>query len=264
MSVQQRTTRSPEEARGSMAKARTVNERLLVRKAKLGCSSAFEELYERHREGIYRRAFRILRNQQDAEDAVQRSFQHAFMKVRGFRGDSTFSTWLTRIAINEALMLLRQRRTNTVSLEGGRDEGYEPSSALNVMDIEPTPEEALEKKELRDVLMEAISHLRKSLQAVLLRELRGLTSVETAQHLGLSVAAVKARAFHARRHLRQHLERRFQAGRKCRRHQERARVAGSAQRVLDGTKSGRCSGHRFREVLPQALGGQAIGLFAAD
>lgn len=211
MSVQQRTTCSPEEGRGSMPKARTVNERLLVRKAKSGCSSAFEELYERHREGIYRRAFRILRNQQDAEDAVQRSFQHAFMKVRGFRGDSTFSTWLTRIAINEALMLLRQRRTNTVSLEGGRDEGYEPSSALNVVGIGPTPEQALEKKELRDVLMEAISHLRKSLQAVLLRELRGLTTVETAQHLGLSVAAVKARAFHARRHLRQHLERRLQA-----------------------------------------------------
>src|SRR5262249_43547277 len=89
----------------SMANAAAINERLLVAKAKSGCSRAFEELYERHRSRIHRTAFRILRNQQDAEDAVQRSFQVAFTKLRRFRGDSTFSTWLTRIAINEALML---------------------------------------------------------------------------------------------------------------------------------------------------------------
>jgi RNA polymerase sigma-70 factor (ECF subfamily) len=196
-----------------MAKARTVNERLLVREAKSECSSAFEELYERHRARIYRSALRILRNQQDAEDAVQRSFQHAFTNLHRFRGDSTFSTWLTRIAINEALMVLRQRRSITRFLEGGSEEDYE-SSTFNLTDKGPTPEEALAAKELHDAVMEAISHLRKSLRTVVhLRELRGLTSVETAQHLGLSVAAVKARAFHARRHLRQHLGRKLQAAR---------------------------------------------------
>jgi len=209
MSVQQ-PIRGLENEHGSMAKAATINERLLVREAMSGCSSAFAELYERHRAGIYRRALRILRNQQDAEDAVQRSFQRAFMNLRRFRGDSAFSTWLTRIAINEALMVLRQRRTNTVPLEGGSDEDYE-FSAFSLVDKGPTPEEVLAVKELRGSVRKAISHLRKSLQVVvLLRELRGLTSVETAQHLGLSVAAVKARAFHARRHLRQHLERKLQ------------------------------------------------------
>src|SRR5262249_53186987 len=159
---------------------------------------AFEKLYERHRTGIHRIALRILCNQQDAEDAAQRSFQHAFANLRRFRGDSTFSTWLTRIAINESLMLLRRRRTNTWSLEGGGD-GDNESAAFNLADKGPTPEEALAAKELRDAVMEAISHLRKSLRTVvLLRELRGLTSVETAQQLGLSVAAVKARAFHAK------------------------------------------------------------------
>ena len=204
-------TRGPESPRGSMAKTAPIDECRLVAEARSGCSSAFEELYERHRARIYRSAFRILRNQQDAEDAVQRSFQHAFTSLRRFRGDSTFSTWLTRIAINEALMVLRQRRAITRLLEGGSDEGCE-SSPFNLADKGPTPEEALAAKELRDAVMEAISHLRKSLRSVvLLRELRGLTSVETGKHLGLSVTAVKARAFHARRHLRQHLERKLQA-----------------------------------------------------
>jgi len=201
---------------GRVAKAAAINERMLVAKAKSGCSSAFEELYERHRPGIYQTALHILRNQQDAEDAVQRSFQSAFTNLRRFRGDSSFSTWLTRIAINEALMLLRQRRTNLRPLEGCGDGDCE-SSAFHLADKGPTPEEALAEKEVRGAVKEAISHLRKSLRTVvLLRELRGLTSIQTARHLGLTVAAVKARAFRARRHLRQHLERKLQAPRRRR------------------------------------------------
>src|SRR4029077_14990472 len=117
----------------------------------------------------------------------------------------------TRIAINEALMLLRRRRATTRLFEDASDEDYEYSS-LNLVDKGPTPEEALAAKELRSSVMEAISHLRENLQTVVhLRELRGLTSVEIARHLGLSVAAVKSRAFHARRHLRRHLERKLRA-----------------------------------------------------
>src|SRR5262245_50257029 len=204
----------PEKPRRSMAKAAPSDECRLVAEARSGCSSAFEELYERHRAGIHRTALRILRNEQDAEDIVQRSFQRAFANLGRFRGDSTFSTWLTRIAINEALMLLRQRRTNTLPLDGGSD-GDDGSFAFNLADKGPTPEEALAAKELRGVVMGAISGLRKSLRIVaLLRELRGLSNVETARRLGLSVAAVKARAFHARRHLRRNLERNLQAPRR--------------------------------------------------
>ena len=213
MSLQQAAlvTRTSESVHRSMAKAAAISERRLVAEARSGCSSAFEELYERYRPRIYRTALRILRNQQDAEDAAQRSFQRAFTNLPRFRGNSNFSTWLTRIAINEALMLLRQRRTNLRPLEGDRDGDYD-SSAFNLADKGPTPEEALAKKELRGVVMEAISHLRKSLRTVvLLRELRGLTSAETAQRLGLSAAAVKARVFHAKRYLRRHLQRKLQA-----------------------------------------------------
>jgi len=196
-----------------MAKAAPIDERRLVAEARSGCSSAFGELYERHRRRIYRSALRILRNQEDAEDAVQRCFQRAFTNLARFRGDSTFSTWLTRVAINEALMLLRQRRTNRRLVAGGSDGDYE-SSAFHLVDQGPTPEEALAAKELRAAVTQAISHLRKGLRTVvLLRELQGLTSAETAQHLGLSLAAVKARVFHAKRHLRRHLEHKLQAAR---------------------------------------------------
>jgi RNA polymerase sigma-70 factor (ECF subfamily) len=194
------------------AEAASTDERLLVAQAKAGRSSAFGELYERHRRRIYRTAFRILRNQQDAEDAAQRSFQRAFTNLTGFREDSAFSTWMTRIAINEALMLLRQRRrTRTALLEGNSDgDGDAATSVFDLPDKEPTPEETLAENELCAAVTQAISRLRKNLRTVvLLREFQGLTSAETARRLGLSVAAVKGRIFHAKRLLRRQLKRKL-------------------------------------------------------
>lgn len=188
------------------AKAAPTEERLLVAKAKSGCSNAFGELYERHRLRTYHTVLRILGNRQDAEDAVQRSFQRALTNLRRFREDSAFSTWLTRIAINEALMLLRQRRAHTPLSENNNDDVQAPSP-LDPPDARPTPEQLLAKTELRTALLQAVSALRKNLRmVVLLKELQGLTSAETARRLGLTVSAVKARVFHARRYLRRHLE----------------------------------------------------------
>jgi len=195
-----------------MAKAPANNEHLLIAEAKSGRSNAFGELYERHRSKIYRTAFRILRNEQDAEDAAQRSFQRAFTNLSRFRGDSTLSTWLTRIAINEALMLLRQRRTSIRLFERDGDEDYE-SSVSNLPDERATPEEIFAENERRTVLIEAVSQLRKSLRGVVLSQLQGLTMAETARQLGLSVGAAKARGFQAKRYLRQHLEGRLQTAR---------------------------------------------------
>jgi RNA polymerase sigma-70 factor, ECF subfamily len=192
----------------SAAKAASSDERLLVAQAKSGRSSAFGKLYELHRVRVYHTAFRILRNRQDAEDAVQRSFQRAFTNLCRFREDSTFSTWVTRIAINDALMLLRQRRANTRLHENNYD--TEATSVVDRADKGPTPEQAFAETERRAAVLQAISHLRKSLRTVvLLRELQGLTSAETARRLGLTVSAVKARTFHAKRCLRRHFEREF-------------------------------------------------------
>lgn len=188
------------------------DERALVARAKSGNADALGELYQRHQLKAYRTALRILRNQQDAEDAVQRAFQRALVNLERFREDSTFSTWLTRIAINEALMLLRQRRTQE-PLHENNGPAAPDDGGVEIADGRPTPEETLWQKERRATLLHAVTHLRENLRVVvLLKELRGLTNAETARRLGLTVSAVKARIFHARRFLRKRLERKFGRG----------------------------------------------------
>jgi len=185
------------------------NERALVAQAKSGCTNAFGQLYERHRGKVYRTILRVVRQREDAEDGVQRCFQPAFMSLSRFRGDSRFSTWVTRIAINEALMLLRQRRAKKALSEAKREDTESPV-VLNLADPAPTPEERAGTNELRGVVLQAISDLRMNLRSViLLREFQGLTNEETARRLGLTVDCVKSRIFHARRWLRRRLERRL-------------------------------------------------------
>lgn len=185
------------------------DESWLVARAKSGHDDAFGELYQRHYLKSYRTALRILRHQQDAEDVAQRAFQRAFVSLEAFREDSTFSTWLTRVVINEALMLLRQRRTREPLHEGSVDAPKE-EGGVEIADGGPTPEEILCENERHATLRQAIAKLRESLRVVVLhRDVEGLTSAETARRLGLTVSAVKARTFHARRFLKKHLERKF-------------------------------------------------------
>ena len=189
MNVQEATPRTEirERAHRGTGEPLSTDERWLVTQAKSGSSTAFGELYDRHRRKVYRTAFRILRNRQDAEDAVQRSFQRAFTNLCRFREDSTFSTWVTRIDINEALMMLRHRRAD----KAVQDDDTEGSSVLDLADKGLTPEQALSENELRAAVIHAISHLRENLRTVvLLRELQGLTSAETVRRLGLTVVAV--------------------------------------------------------------------------
>jgi RNA polymerase sigma-70 factor, ECF subfamily len=185
------------------------DERWLVAKAKSGHEDAFGELYKRHQLRTYRTVLRILRNQQDAEDAVQRAFQRALVNLQRFREDATFSTWLTRIAINEALMLLRKQRKREPLLKS-RVDADQANGDLDIVDGGPTPEEDLCETERRAALLQAVGQLRESLRVIVLhRDLKGLTSAETAKFLGLTVSAVKARTFHARKLLRKHLERKL-------------------------------------------------------
>ncbi len=198
---------------GLPARAQTQDlrdERSLVARAKSGHNDAFGQLYERHQPKAYRTALRMLRNEQDAEDAVQKAFQHVLISLGRFREDSAFSTWLTRIVINESLMLLRQRRTREPLRENSADNS-QFEGGFEIADGRPTPEETVCESERHAALHQAIGRLRKSLRVVILhRELQGLTSAETAERLGLSVTAVKARTFHARRFLKKHLEKRLE------------------------------------------------------
>jgi RNA polymerase sigma-70 factor, ECF subfamily len=176
----------------------------LVREAAGGSDAAFGILFQRYQSKMFHIANRILRNREDAEDAVQQAFKHAFTHLTSFHGDSRFSTWITRIAINEALQLVRKRRPGHTSLEASTPEGT--SKPLEIEDAAATPEESCTDKELHDVLHEAIGELQPiSRKVVQLYEIGGLSSQNTARKLGLTNTTVKARAFRARRVLRRKL-----------------------------------------------------------
>ena len=175
----------------------------LIAAAKSGHGAAFGVLCERHAEMILRVTFRITRNREDAEDAVQDSFLSAFVPLANFDGRSRFATWLTRIAINSALGQLRKKRgIREIPMD-------EPSPApdsrphLEIPDRAPNPEENYGLRERKAIVGAAIGHLRpRNRKVVEVHQLRGFSVKETAQILGISMAAAKARMFHARAALR--------------------------------------------------------------
>jgi len=179
----------------------------LVAGAKTGNTRAFELLVERHEGRIFSLAQRMTRNREDAEDVVQQSFQKAFIHLKKFEGESLFSTWLTRIAINEALMLLRRRRgTREVPIAESTTED-ETAQPLDIPDLGPNPEDSCLQREQERILSAAVNELTPGMRkAIELRELGELSTGETAQVMGLSVGAVKARVFHGRRKLRKTLK----------------------------------------------------------
>jgi len=178
----------------------------LVAGAKTGDARAFELLVERHERKIFSMAQRITRNREDAEDVVQQSFQKAFIHLKKFEGESLFSTWLTRIAINEALMLLRRKRgSHEVPIEESSTK-TESALPLDFLDSAPNPEDRCLDREQKQILSAALNKLRPGIRkAIELRELGELSTGETALVMGLSVAAVKAQVFHGRRKLRETL-----------------------------------------------------------
>jgi RNA polymerase sigma-70 factor (ECF subfamily) len=180
----------------------------LVAAAKIGDAHAFELLVERHERRVFSLVQRMTRNREDAEDAVQQSFQKAFIHLKKFEGESLFSTWLTRIAINEALMVLRKRRgTREVPIVESNTEG-ETAVPLDFADVSPNPEDTCLRREQERILTAAVNELTPGMRrAIELRELGELSTGETAQVMGLSVAAVKARVFHGRKKLRRTLRR---------------------------------------------------------
>jgi RNA polymerase sigma factor (sigma-70 family) len=175
----------------------------LVSAAKRGHAAAFGELWECHAKTIFHTTLRITRNREDAEDALQDSFLSAFVHLGKFDGRSSFATWLTRIAINSALMKLRKNRAcREVPMEESFDGGenrprYEPADRL------PGPEERYAQQERDTILRRAIRNLRPNIRKVVeIQQLQELPMKEAAEFMGISVVAAKARLFHARAALR--------------------------------------------------------------
>jgi RNA polymerase sigma-70 factor (ECF subfamily) len=183
-------------------------EATLVLAAKSGDGHSFEILIVRYRRRILAIARRFTRIREDAEDIVQQSFQKAFVHLHKFEGKSSFSTWLTRIAINEALMLLRRGRgLHEVSIEDlSRNE--ETALGLQMPDSRPGPESAFLQGERNRILYEAMDKLTSGIRtAIELRDLGELSTKEVARVLGLSIEAVKGRVYQGRRKLHKVLKR---------------------------------------------------------
>ena len=180
-------------------------ERTLVVAAKNGDEQAFETLFKRYQRKTFAVVLRYTRVVEDAEDIVQQSFYKAFVHLCQFQGESSFSTWLTRIAVNEALMFLRRiGAVREVSIDDIRDAGS--ADNLGIPDSNADPETHYSQREEVRILSKAVRNLRPGLRTtIVLREFRELSTSETARRMGLPVGTVKARLFRGKRQLRQEL-----------------------------------------------------------
>jgi len=180
-----------------------LQEQLLIQRIRDGEHELFYELIRPYERRLFAAAYAILRNDADAEDATQEAVLKAFKHIRQFRAEAKFSTWLTQITINEARM--RKRKEHASLMEPiVKDEGeggtYTPRDFADWREI---PSEALERKEVREKLAEALASLGQIYREVfVLRDMQQLSIDETAKVLGISTASVKTRLLRARLMLR--------------------------------------------------------------
>jgi RNA polymerase sigma-70 factor (ECF subfamily) len=185
--------------------AELTREQDLIARVQRGQNDLFYELVRPYERRVYAAALAILRNESDAEDVAQEAMLKAFANIRQFRAEAKFSTWLIQITVNEALM--RRRRERTVVMEGiddrRKNEDESDYAPRDFADWREIPSEALERKEVRQKLAQALGTLdRKYREVFVLRDMEHLNIQETAEALGISVASVKTRLLRARLMLR--------------------------------------------------------------
>ena len=181
-------------------------EHAIVLAAKSGDEQAFGILFKRYQPKIFAVALRYTRIPEDAEDIVQETFQKAFLHLHKFEGKSSFCTWLTRIAINDALGFLRKRRVVREISVDDSSVGETAAPSLEVTERGPDPEATYLKREEAEILSAAIDKLTLRLRtAIKLRALGELSIQETARRMSLSIAAVKSRVSNGTRKLRKTL-----------------------------------------------------------
>jgi RNA polymerase sigma factor (sigma-70 family) len=187
-----------------------VTDDMLVVAARRGQREAFDQLCEHSSRKILRTTYRITRNQEDAEDALQDAFLKAFVHLKDFDGRSNFTTWLTRIAINSSLMILRKRRQGReISVDEFADRS-ETGLVWEISDPTPGPETHYAQQEREKLLWGAIGELRPSLRKVVEFQLsRDCPMEKTAGTIGISVCAAKSRLFHAKSALRKSLRTKY-------------------------------------------------------
>ena len=186
-----------------VASFRELTEKSLVEAAKAGQTAAFAALCERYTQQLLGVAHRVTRNHEDSEDAVQDALLSAFVHLGNFDGRSSFATWLTRIAINSSLMILRKKRASYEVGVVSIDDPGEDGRAFQIADRAPNPERRCAKSEEERILKKAIDKLRPTLREVVeIQLLQERSMRETAKVMRISVAAAKGRLFHAKAALR--------------------------------------------------------------
>jgi RNA polymerase sigma-70 factor (ECF subfamily) len=180
----------------------------LVKLCQQGDQAAFDELMRRHQTSAMKIAFSIVRDRQDAEDEVQNAFWKAYEHINQFQRDAKFSTWLTRIVVNQCLMRLRQvRRAKFAYIDDSQNEEV---VAVELKDAGQSPETQLGLAEVAAVLDQEIRRVPPLLRNVfLLRDVQNKPMPEVADQLGISVAAAKSRLLRARAELRQRMRRHY-------------------------------------------------------
>lgn len=188
----------------------TPEEAAIVDRARHGDAAAFTSLVQKYEPKIYRLAKHITQNDEDAEDVLQEAFLKAYSHLPNFQGQSKFYTWIVRIAVNEALMKLRKRKSDrSVSLDEPQDTG-EDVVTREIAVWEDDPEQKYSREELRSILDRAVDSLKPTFRTVfVLRDIEELSTEETAETLGISIPAVKSRLLRARLQLRERLTRLF-------------------------------------------------------
>jgi len=178
-------------------------EQELIRRIQSGEPEQFYELIRPLERRVYAAAFAILRNQADAADAAQEAILKAFTNLRQIRGEARFSTWLIQIAVNEARMRRRRDHADMIEPIGEREDDEGVYTPREFADWHEVPSEALERREVRDLLLEALASLGSKYREVfVLRDVQHLSIEEVSETLGISTASVKTRLLRARLMLR--------------------------------------------------------------
>lgn len=173
---------------------------------KAGDREAFAQFVDDSSAHVYRVALKILGNEQDAEDVLQETYLKAFRSLHNFEGRSSLTTWIYRIAVNEALMTIRRRKIQTVSLEDGDDDREPESEGMEITDWCCLPESDLLSGEAQALMDRAIQKLPPNLRIVfIMRDIEGLSIQETAETLSVNEGLVKTRLLRARLRLREEL-----------------------------------------------------------
>jgi RNA polymerase sigma-70 factor (ECF subfamily) len=193
----------PESIRVRSADSADLREQELLRRVQAGEKELFYELIKPYQRRVYTAAFAILRNEAEAEDAAQEAILKALSHIHQFRAEARFSTWLTQITVNEALMRRRRAHADVMEPIGERQDEEGNYTPRDFADWREIPSEVLERKEIRQKLANAVAALAdKYRQVFVLRDVQRLSIEETAEALGISQASVKTRLLRARLMLR--------------------------------------------------------------